>query len=394
VFTDAAGNANADGSEANNTVTMTVNTVPPDTISPMVSTFSPADAATGVAVGSNIVLTFSETVSRGTGNIEIRSGSATGTLVESFNAATSTRLSLSGSTLTIDPTNNLAGSTEYFVLLPSGSVKDVAANSYAGSSNYNFSTIAAVNIINGTSGNNVLASTSGNDSISAGAGLDIVVYQGKINQYSIQINRAAKTAIVTDSQSLRDGQDTLIDVEKLQFGNQTFDIFNRPRTETPTHSKTNSFLFDASYYLMSHPDLAGTVNLQDAFGHYLSTGAANGHNPNMWFDPAYYANRWPDLKPLNLTPDVLFQHYNLFGVWEGRSAGPMFNQYDGNRYLAENPDVGAYVDGNLAAFLGSRSNGAIAHYIIYGADEGRVAFDLNGAQLETAVLIGIPIINL
>jgi hypothetical protein len=360
----------------------------------MVSTFSPADAATGVAVGSNIVLTFSETVSRGTGNIEIRSGSATGTLVESFNAATSTRLSLSGSTLTIDPTNNLAGSTEYFVLLPSGSVKDVAANSYAGSSNYNFSTIAAVNIINGTSGNNVLASTSGNDSISAGAGLDIVVYQGTINQYSIQINRAAKTATVTDSQSVRDGQDTLIDVEKMQFGNQVFDLFNLPRSETPTHSKTNSFLFDASYYLMSHPDLAGTVNLQDAFGHYLSTGAANGHNPNMWFDPAYYANRWPDLKPLNLTPDVLFQHYNLFGVWEGRSAGPMFDQYDGNRYLAENPDVGAYVDGNLAAFLGSRSNGAIAHYIIYGADEGRVAFDLNGAQLETAVLIGIPIIDL
>lgn len=251
-----------------------------------------------------------------------------------------------------------------------------------------------INTINGTSGNDVLASTSGNDSISAGTGLDIVVYQGPINQYSIQINRAAKTVTVTDSQSVRDAQDTLIDVEKLQFGNQTFDLFNLPRTETPTHSKTNSFLFDASYYLMSHPDLASTVNLQGAFGHYLSTGAANGHKPNMWFDPAYYANRWPDLKPLNLTPDILFQHYNLFGVWEGRSAGPMFDQYDGNRYLAENPDVGAYVDGNLTAFLGSRSNGAIAHYIIYGADEGRVAFNLNGAQLETAVLIGIPIIDL
>jgi len=62
--------------------------------------------------------------------------------------------------------------------------------------------------------------------------------------------------------------------------------------------------------------------------------------------------------------------------------------------LAENPDVAAYVDGNLEAFLGSRSNGAIAHYMIYGADEGRVAFDLNGAQLATAVLIGIPIIDL
>ena len=72
----------------------------------------------------------------------------------------------------------------------------------------------------------------------------------------------------------------------------------------------------------------------------------------------------------------------------------MFDQYDGNRYLAENPDVAGYVDGNLTAFLGSRSNGAIAHYIIYGTDEGRVAFDLNGKQLDTAVLIGIPINDL
>jgi uncharacterized delta-60 repeat protein len=109
---------------------------------PAVSTFSPADAATSVDVGSNIVLTFSETIARGTGNIEIRSGSATGTLVESFDAATSTRLTLSGSMLSIDPTNNLSNSTQYFVLFPSGSVKDSAGNSYAGINTYDFTTAA------------------------------------------------------------------------------------------------------------------------------------------------------------------------------------------------------------------------------------------------------------
>lgn len=117
---------------------------PLDTTVPTVSTFGPTDAATDVAIGSNIVLTFNEAIARGTGNIQIRSGSATGTVVETFDAATSNRLSLSGSTLTIDPTNNLANSTQYFVTFASGAIKDVAGNNFAGTSTYDFITAALV----------------------------------------------------------------------------------------------------------------------------------------------------------------------------------------------------------------------------------------------------------
>jgi hypothetical protein len=42
-----------------------------------------------VAVANNVVLTFNETIARGTGTITLRSGSATGTIVESFDAASS-----------------------------------------------------------------------------------------------------------------------------------------------------------------------------------------------------------------------------------------------------------------------------------------------------------------
>jgi uncharacterized delta-60 repeat protein len=114
--------------------------IQPDTTAPTVSSFSPADAATGVALGSNITLTFNEGIQRGTGNIEIRQGSATGSLVESFNVATSNRVSLSGTTLTLDPTSNLLSATKYFVVLPSGVVRDLASNSYAGTSIYEFTT--------------------------------------------------------------------------------------------------------------------------------------------------------------------------------------------------------------------------------------------------------------
>lgn len=45
--------------------------------------------------------------------------------------------------------------------------------------------------------------------------------------------------------------------------------------------------------------------------------------------------------------------------------------------LAGNPDVATCIDVHLADFLGSRSNGAMAHFVIYGALEGRAAFDLS-----------------
>jgi methionine-rich copper-binding protein CopC len=117
-------------------------TTVPDTTAPTVSTFTPRDGATGIAVGNNIILTFSEAIQRGTGMIYLRSGSETGTVIESFDAASSNRLSISGSTLTIDPSSDLANNTHYFITFASATVKDLAGNNYAGTSSYDFTTIA------------------------------------------------------------------------------------------------------------------------------------------------------------------------------------------------------------------------------------------------------------
>jgi len=86
------------------------------------------------------VLTFSETIARGTGSIEIRNGTATGSLVESFNAATSTRLTFEGNTLTIDPINGLASGARYVVVLSRGSIEDLFGNDFSGTDSYDFST--------------------------------------------------------------------------------------------------------------------------------------------------------------------------------------------------------------------------------------------------------------
>ena len=63
-----------------------------------------------------------------------------------------------------------------------------------------------------------------------------------------------------------------------------------------------------------------------------------------------------------------------------RSAGPAFDHYDGARYLLDNSDVAADVDANLADFLGSRTN---------GANEGRIAYDTSGQEIESTIPIGI-----
>jgi hypothetical protein len=124
-----------------------------------------------------------------------------------------------------------------------------------------------------------------------------------------------------------------------------------------------------------------TVPIDQAVNHYLGGGATT-RDPNSFFDATYYKNRWSDLTPLNLDNATLFLHFNLYGVWEGRSPGPKFELFDGNRYLDDYPDVAAYVDAFIGDFLGSRTNGAIAHYIIYGAAEQRLAFDLNSGAIS------------
>ena len=285
---------------------------------------------------------------------------------------------------------------------------DVASSLAAGFGNYtlslttpaddyrnNVSTLAALGSSTGggnsaTTGNDALSGTSGNDTINGLAGTDTAIYTGKITDYYIKYNRALGTATITDHRTSGDGTDSLVSIEKLQFSDKTFELLNPPRTESASFGKSQSFLFDPSFYLLKNPDLVPTVTLATAFDNYKSKGAAAGAAPNAWFDPVYYANKWADLKALNLDAATLFAHYNLYGVWEGRSAGPIFDKFDGTKYLKDNADVAGYVDAYVADFLGSRSNGAIAHYVIYGANEGRLAYDTSGVVIEQAILIGTP----
>ena len=133
-YTDGFGTAEGKTSSATATVASS------DTTPPTATAFSPVDEASEVAVGSNIVVTFSEPIARGTGNIVLKT--TAGVTVATYDAATSANIDISGNTLTINPSSDLAKDTGYTVEFAAGSVKDTVGNPYVGTTSYNFTTVA------------------------------------------------------------------------------------------------------------------------------------------------------------------------------------------------------------------------------------------------------------
>ncbi len=115
-----------------------------DSVAPTLSSSTPADDATGVALNADVVLTFSESVAVGTGDITLKKTSDD-SVVEVFSVTDS--VTVSGSTVTINPTTDLNYSTEYYLLIDATALDDLAAspNSYAGISSttaLSFTTLA------------------------------------------------------------------------------------------------------------------------------------------------------------------------------------------------------------------------------------------------------------
>ncbi|MCP3681343.1 MAG: hypothetical protein GY861_01510, partial [bacterium] len=117
--------------DADNTISASSTTfTAADIINPIVSTLSPADGATAVAVDLNLVITFAEGVDAETGNIYLKKSSDNST-VETFDVTSD--ISGSGSdTITINPTSNLVSETGYYVQIDTTSFDDSSGNSYAG----------------------------------------------------------------------------------------------------------------------------------------------------------------------------------------------------------------------------------------------------------------------
>ncbi|MBK6999923.1 MAG: DUF4214 domain-containing protein [Rhodoferax sp.] len=114
-----------------------------DVTAPTLVSVNPADNATDVATSANLVLTFNEPVQAGSGSILIYNSN--GTVAHRIAVGDTSQVSISGLTVTINPSSDLAVGNSYYVNLTSGVFKDIAGNAFAGISSstaLNFSTVS------------------------------------------------------------------------------------------------------------------------------------------------------------------------------------------------------------------------------------------------------------
>ena len=135
-FSDTAGNA---GTAVTTTTDSSSVAVVIDSELPTLLSSTPSDGSRAVKLDQNIVLKFSEAVTAGSGKINLFDGADR--LVEAFTLSPSI---ISGSTVTLNPSSDLASGSAYYIQIPSTAFVDTAGNGFAGISNkttLNFTTL-------------------------------------------------------------------------------------------------------------------------------------------------------------------------------------------------------------------------------------------------------------
>jgi len=103
-----------------------------DRTAPQLVQTSPSDDATAVAVGSNIVLTFNESVKAGVGTIIVYATTATGLYYKTIQVTDTSMVTFSSNTVTVNLDYDLFPGTDFYVLVDAGAIKDLAGHSFAG----------------------------------------------------------------------------------------------------------------------------------------------------------------------------------------------------------------------------------------------------------------------
>lgn len=118
-----------------------------DTVAPTLVSQTPLTQATEVSRSADIVLQFTETVRAGSGVVTLSSASQT----LQIQISDTSQVSFSGSTLTINPSSDLAANTQYTVSLGAGTVLDAAGNAFSSTGTVaQFTTEAEQVIVPGT----------------------------------------------------------------------------------------------------------------------------------------------------------------------------------------------------------------------------------------------------
>jgi uncharacterized protein with beta-barrel porin domain len=128
-----------------------------DNILPTLSSSSPADNATDVARDANIILNFSESVTVQTGNITVKKTSDDST-IETIDVTSGQVTGTGTSQITINPSSDLFGGFEYYVLIDATAFDDSGGNSYAGISSTTALSFSVESMVDPTTNKDVVGS--------------------------------------------------------------------------------------------------------------------------------------------------------------------------------------------------------------------------------------------
>ena len=109
---------------------------------PEILTVTPAAGLINVDVTGNIDIQFDQEIkfASSSGTLNLRLGSKTGTVIESFTTGSSSGLTISNDTLTINPTSSLPFGSKIYVEIPSVGIANTFGGVFAGNNNYQFTT--------------------------------------------------------------------------------------------------------------------------------------------------------------------------------------------------------------------------------------------------------------
>lgn len=160
---------------------------------------------------------------------------------------------------------------------------------------------------------------------------------------------------------------------KNVLGNPASYMFGRVRsvdsgnvaTAVPIADRYN-LVFDNGFYAAFNPSVAGYVN-DSSYGlsHFANSGMANGWRASVAFDPAYYKNRYSDLRAA-FGDDWAryYEHFISHGCAEGRQGSKEFSvQAYKSRYS------------DLRKAFGDNNKAYVQHFVNYGMREGRRCSD-------------------
>lgn len=200
-----------------------------DTIAPLLVSTVPPDNGAGSSVSANLTATFDENITKGSGTLVLKKTSDDST-IESFSLPSSTKVTTSGATVTINPTSSLIADTSYYITMTSGAIEDTAGNAYAGisdSTTWNFFSTDSIDptVVSFTPADNAVGASNVDDLVivfSENVQSDIAIFGFRI--YKTVGSVLVETIYSNDSQITYSG-------------------------DTVTINPTNDLLHDTAYYI-------------------------------------------------------------------------------------------------------------------------------------------------